>query len=274
MGETKIEWTTTRLADGTVLPGYSFNPWWGCTKVSQGCKHCYAETLVHRWGKNDLWGPQGTRRRTSDANWRQPLKWEKQAAADGVRRRVFCASMADVFEDNPGVEDWRHDLYDLIESTPNLIWLLLTKRPENVLRMTGRWNMGYRTMPDNVWIGTSVEDNNTAESRIPHLLQVPARVRFLSVEPLLESIHLAPWLHPARMGWNGPLDPFVNWVIVGGESGPGARPMKEAWVRSIQQQCADAHVPFFFKQICDQYGRKIPYEQVPVDLQTREFPHA
>lgn len=236
---TAIEWTATYHDDGTVTPGATFNPWHGCTKVSQGCKHCYAETLSHRWGRNDLWGPTGTRKKTSDAYWREPDKWNRAAEAAGTRRKVFCASMADVFEDRPELTPWRIDLFRTIVSTPHLDWLLLTKRPGNVLRMydEAAQPLGKSpVLPDNIWIGTSVENQEAADERMPILAHIPAIVRFLSCEPLL-----------------GPLDlGFGNWrpqwVIVGGESGPGARPMEEAWVRSIQEQCAGANVPFFFKQ--------------------------
>ena len=225
-----IEWTD-----------HTFNPWWGCTKVSQGCKHCYAETQSNRFNKAE-WGPTGVRIKTGAANWKQPLKWNKQAKKQGTRYRVFCASMADVFEDKldqPELNDWRRDLFQLIINTPHLDWQLLTKRPENVNRMIERatgfsdsemWFHAAR----NVWIGTSVENQETADERILHLLHIPAAVRFLSVEPLLETV--AVYLQG------------LHWVIVGGESGRGARPMHPDWVRSIRDQCTAAGVPFFFKQ--------------------------
>lgn len=263
----KIEWTD-----------HTFNPWWGCTKVSQGCKHCYAETFAsNRTQWKNLWGPSGERRRTSEANWRKPLKWDREAAAEGVRRKVFCASMADVFEDRPELYDWRVELFDLIDATPHLDWLLLTKRPENVAPMTHVWRYlkHHRAFASNVWIGTSVEDQKTADERIPHLLEIPATVRFLSVEPLLGPVDLFPYLIPhfaADDPRHFPRRNGVEWVIVGGESGPGARPMKQEWVRSIRDDCHGTGTAFFFKQICDQHGRKLPYGNVPSDLQRREFP--
>jgi protein gp37 len=241
-----IEWTD-----------HTFNPWWGCTKVSQGCKHCYAETLSNRFGKAE-WGPSGVRIKTSAANWKQPLKWNRQAKENGTRYRVFCASMADVFEDKldqPELNDWRRELFQLIINTPHLDWQLLTKRPENVNRMIERatgfgdsemWFHAAR----NVWIGTSVENQETADERIPHLLHIPAAVRFLSVEPLLGAVDLG-------LAGTVPSDispqyrlvgSMIHWVIVGGESGRGARPMHPDWVRSIRDQCNEAGVPFFFKQ--------------------------
>lgn len=252
MGKTTIEWTATRLENGTVLPGYTFNPWWGCLKVSPGCEHCYADTLARRYGF-DVWGPAKTtsRRMMSENYWKQPHKWNRDAEADGVRRRVFCASMADVFEDHPNVEAARRRLFELIGSTMHLDWLLLTKRPENILRFLPETWGGNVLL--NMWLGTSVENQAQAEKRIPELLKVPATVRFLSCEPLLGAITL-PWC-PSCGGW-GDHDcyavdddsPAIDWVIAGGESGPQARPMHPDWARSIRDQCQAAGVPFLFKQ--------------------------
>lgn len=214
----KIEWTT-----------HTFNPWWGCTKVSTGCKHCYAETLSKRWG-HDFWGPGKPRRLMSDAHWREPLKWNAEAAEFGERSRVFCASMADVFEEN-APEGELERLWELIRKTPCLDWQLLTKRPHRILEsLPEDWGDGYA----NVWLGTSVENQKVIQ-RIDHLREVPSVIRFLSLEPLL-----------------GPLRGLdlagIQWAIVGGESGPGARPMNPQWVREIKRQCEDANVAFFFKQ--------------------------
>jgi protein gp37 len=229
--DSKIEWTHA-----------TFNPWIGCAKVSPGCAHCYAEEMMdHRYGRVE-WGPNGTRSRTSASNWKQPLGWDREAKADGVRRRVFCASLADVFEDRVELEAWRDDLFALIGRTPNLDWLLLTKRPENALRMVP-WaadGLGAHRWP-NVWIGASVEDQAAADERIPNLLAIPAAVRFLSVH---------------RESW--PAERVSNfWVIVGAESGRGARPMDEDWVRSIRDQCREAGVPLFYKQRLDARGHKV-----------------
>lgn len=249
MQNSKIEWTD-----------HTFNPWWGCVKVSPGCEHCYAETLSHRY-KFDVWGPaKTTARRGMSANyWKQPFKWHKAAEADGVRRRVFCASMADVFEDHPGVVEWRAQLFSLIEQTPALDWLLLTKRPENMPRFApAHWAGGW---PDNVWAMTSVENQEQAEKRIPLLLRVPARVRGLSCEPLLGPVDLTRLLVVTPCWHCGNLDgeagrchcgvctpPDIHWVIVGGESGHGARPMHPDWARSLRDQCQAALVAFHFKQ--------------------------
>jgi protein gp37 len=269
MGQnSSIEWTD-----------HTFNPWWGCVKVSPGCTNCYAESLSHRWG-HDVWGPAKTtpRRKMSRAYWQQSLRWDHDAAVAGVRKRVFCASMADVFEDHPQVEDWRNDLFELIEMTAHLDWLLLTKRPENMLTMPPiRWRYKW---PDNVWAMTSVEDQQRADERIPYLLRVPARVRGLSCEPLLSEVWLRPeWLYdpcPDGCGCIWPDDADANecacwglccqaewddrprklhWVIAGGESGHGARPMQPDWARSLRDQCQAAGVSYFFKQ----WGEWLPF---------------
>ncbi|NJL04486.1 MAG: phage Gp37/Gp68 family protein [Chloroflexaceae bacterium] len=226
-----IEWTD-----------HTFNPWWGCTKVSAGCTNCYAETWALRYGGN-LWGKHAPRRMFGEQHWQQPLRWNRQALAQGRRFRVFCASMADVFEDHPDVASARQRLWDVIRATPNLDWLLLTKRPEHILAMLpAAWRM---RLPDNIWIMTSVENQEQAERRIPLLLAVPAAVRALSVEPLLSPVDLSQWLDA------------LDWVIVGGESGQKARPLDPAWVRTIRDQCVGAGVPFFFKQ----WGTYAPCEK-------------
>jgi protein gp37 len=215
-----IEWTD-----------HTFNPWWGCTKVSPGCVHCYAETLSSRY-LYDVFGSRKPRRTFGEEYWQNPLKWNRQAAQFGQRMRVFCASMADVFEDNPGIEAEREKLWGLIAETPMLDWLLLTKRPQN-MRPFAPWENDW---PTNVWAMTSVEDQEQARKRIPILLEVPAIVRGLSVEPLIGSVDLGPWLED------------IQWVIVGGESGQCARQMQVEWVISLRDQCVEAGVPFFFKQ--------------------------
>ena len=216
---------------------HSFNPWIGCTKVSEGCKHCYAERDNNRYKWTDKWGNDGTRKRTSEATWKNPLKWDKQAKADGVRRKVFCASLADVFEDRDELWPWRIDLFNLIGATQNLDWLLLTKRPENIIHQTV-WSAPECSLPDNVWIGTTSENQEMAYNRIPELVKIPAKIRFLSVEPMLGRINLSFYF---KYG--------INWVICGGESGPGARPMNLDWARDLRDQCESAYVPFFFKQV-------------------------
>lgn len=228
MGQnSKIEWTH-----------HTFNPWWGCLKVSPACKHCYAQTWAQRLGL-ELWGGKRTPRRFfSDAHWREPLKWNAQAQADGRRRRVFCASMADVFEDRDDLKPWRGRLWPIIEATPWLDWLLLTKRPENVLASVP-WRQEW---PKNVWLGTTTENQKLANENIPLIVTIPAAVRFISGEPLLSALDVAQWLAPpgARHG--------INWVIAGGESGHHSRPMNPVWAEDLRDQCLAAGVPFHFKQ--------------------------
>ncbi|KVO65034.1 hypothetical protein WJ78_18130 [Burkholderia ubonensis] len=223
---------------------HTFNPWEGCQKVGPGCDHCYAETRNARFGGGTAinWGPGAPRRRTSPANWRKPLQWNRDGtfyAIHGRRQRVFCASLADVF-DNAVDPAWRRDLFALIAHTPNLDWLLLTKRIGNVAEML-RW-IDVDRLPDNVWLGATIVNQAEADRDIPKLLAVSARVRFLSMEPLLGPVDLCR-AHIAQVKL-----PRVDWVIVGGESGRGARPMHPAWAADLRDQCARAGVPFLFKQ--------------------------
>lgn len=289
MGQnSNIEWTD-----------HTFNPWIGCTKVSPGCANCYAE----RQDKFRSWTPAGwgngkPRTRTSAANWKQPLKWNRAAERDRhtaievrpgeylafeIRRhRVFCASLADWLDDEVPIE-WLADLLALIYETPNLDWLLLTKRPqkwsqrmletifqiednkyeaENRLYQWLRDWVDSLKAPHNIWLGVSVENQKCATERIFELIKIPARVEFLSCEPLLGRVDLD------ETGlWND--NPYglgtVKWVICGGESGPKRRPFDPAWARSLRDQCRTAGVPFFFKQM-----DKV--QPIPDDLLIREFP--
>lgn len=235
----KIEWTH-----------HTFNPWIGCTKVSPGCANCYAEALIDtRWGRVK-WGKGQPRSRTGKDYWLEPLKWQKAAEKSGTRPRVFCASLADWLDDEVPAE-WLFDLLTLIHKTPTLDWLLLTKRPEkwkerlaaaaaqctiDPLDITDRiyaWLEGARLFR-NVWIGTSAEDQTRWDERLPRLLAIPALIHFVSAEPLLGPIQMGRW-HP-------------DWIIVGGESGPKARPMHREWVESLRYECAEFDCSFFFKQ--------------------------
>jgi protein gp37 len=236
---------------GIAWTDHTFNPWWGCTKVSPGCTNCYAERDSKRYGFK-VWGPVGPtveRRVFGEKHWAEPLKWNREAEREGRSHRVFCASMADVFEaDAPEGEQRR--LFKLIEATPHLTWQLLTKRPELVLDVVPiRWSDGF---PPNVWLGVSVEDQQRADERIPLLLQTPARVRFLSVEPLLGPVDLSAWLacgDGTGIGNYGLRSADLHWVICGGESGSGARPCSIEWIRSVLEQCWEAKVPAFCKQL-------------------------
>lgn len=299
-----IEWTD-----------HTFNPWWGCTHVHEGCRNCYAETWAKRFGVQ--WGPGGMRQIASETTWKQPLRWNRAAMKAGVRAKVFCASMADVFEDSqiqlchhsapqikmwkmnePNGHDWqwgagvvlddpgsgvpltldhvRKRLFALIDQTPWLDWQLVTKRPENILRMTFPYeyhacetgdcphelaseccSVDERKYRDNVWLLTSISDQGSADKQIPELLKCRdlSPVLGLSIEPLLGplSFRWAKWCpvpYDTETGVTTELDGIhdIDWVIVGGESGQNARPMHPDWARSLRDQCQVAKVPFFFKQ--------------------------
>jgi protein gp37 len=229
--KTAIQWTD-----------HTFNPWWGCSRVSPACRFCYADRDARRYGF-DIWRRKGPRRMLSDANWQRPVRWNREAREAGVPAKVFCASMADVFEDHPQVVDARKRLWDLIDATPWLIWQLLTKRIENVIGMAP-W--GTSSWPANVWLGTSVENQRFAGERMPILCQFPV-TRFISAEPLLGPVVLAEAWRGA--GINEPDEHGLDWLICGGESGPNARPSDPAWFRSLREQCEDSQIAFFMKQL-------------------------
>lgn len=325
MTNSKIEWTT-----------HTFNPWRGCTKVAAGCTHCYAEATSKRNpGTLGIWGPNGTRVVASEAMWKEPLKWNDRAEAnqqwyatyrsvDAPRPRVFCASLADVFEEWQGnvvsagkeqvyldpqtwraasgkgratLDDVRRRLFTLIDDTPNLDWLLLTKRPENIRRMLPAYSYhacetgdcphdrasdcnteAERKYRDNLWLGTSVATHADADRNIPLLLKCRdlAKVLFVSAEPLLghvdfTSIGDIAGEHRDCLRGNWRRDdsqrvyesnaPRIDWLIVGGESGHNARPCNIEWIRSIRDQCAAAGVPCFIKQLGSQ-----PWDTTGCDL--------
>lgn len=241
MGETTaISWTD-----------HTFNPWWGCTRVSPGCENCYAETFDKRVG-GDHWGPGKPRRVFSDKHWNEPMKWDAKAKRDGVQRKVFCASMADIFdEDAP--DGQRERLWDLIRSTPNLIWQLLTKRPG-----------GYYYAPDDilklsrVWKGVTCEDQEWFNKRWPIIATLPG-IRWVSYEPALGVI------------WDYGKDHWPDWVVFGGESGNGFRPVGNEWARHTKQACEQLGMKFFMKQ----WSARTPNEGkllIPEPLNIQEFP--
>jgi protein gp37 len=233
-GGTKIEWAH-----------FTFNPWWGCARVSPACQHCYAEALAKRYG-HGVWGKTAGRRFFGDDHWAEPLKWNRKAERAGVRYRVFCASMADVFEDRLDLESDRWRLWQLIEATPHLDWMLLTKRPENITWMVPvTWAVDW---PANCWAGATAENQEWARLRLPHLLKVPAGVRFVSYEPALGPLDLSPI---EVLG--------LHLLIAGGESGHGARPAHPDWFRQARYLCQTAGLAFHFKQ----WGDWAPAEQVP-----------
>jgi len=273
---------------------HTFNPWIGCSHVSPGCRNCYAEAWARRYGF-DVFRRKGPRKITSGSYWSQPARWNRLAAEAGVRERVFCASLADVFEDHPAVGPTRLRLWKLIAETPALDWLLLTKRPENIARLvpwSGDW-------PRNVWIGTSVERQRQAGERIPVLLEAAANaaVRFLSCEPLLGRVDLGDWLVEETLSANPDDDPsadcmdapdgavvngmsragarwervtYLDWVIIGGESGPGHRRMAMTWLTDLHRQCDQARVPVYVKQ--DSGPAPGKQGRIPDGLWTHQFP--
>lgn len=266
---TKISWAHS-----------TFNPWIGCEKVSPACDNCYAEGVAKRMGKA-LWGKGAPRFFTGEAYWEEPLAWNEEAGKRGEPWRVFCASLCDVMEDRRDLDERREQLFELIGETPHLTWLLLSKRPENFMKLSPEeWRADW---PENVWPMTTAENQRRLQERLPHLLKVPAKVRGLSIEPLLGPIILPTAALPCTQcqgrGWSLPYSsadhgvpcrscrdravalgggPFtartkvvfdtVQWVIVGGESGGKARPMNPAWVRGLRDQCAQHGVAFHMKQ--------------------------
>lgn len=272
--DTKIEWCD-----------HTFNPWIGCTQVSPGCLNCYAMMLMAiRYGRVQ-WGPGKARARTSKTYWRQPLRWnrlaEERLAAhnrelatsfghlsemmeEPQRPRVFCASLADWLDNDHVPIEWLVQLLALIEATPHLDWLLLTKRPQNWearLVAATRWAHEYGTNasaiaswvrgtpPVNVWIGVSVEDQTRANERIPELLKIPARIRFLSCEPLLGPVELEPVWIGDYQSCEGYYPRQLHWAIIGGESGPGARDFDVEAGWDLARQCESAGVATFVKQL-------------------------
>lgn len=231
---TGIMWTGTRRSDGTVVPGSTFNVWIGCTRVNAECKFCYAEAWDKRHMEGGHWGPGAPRRPMSEKYWNDPIRWNRTAEKAGEKRKVFCSSLADVF-DIEGIEKDRIRLWELIKKTPNLIWLLLTKRPENILSMLPPdWGEGY----ENVWVGTTTGTQASFDRNLPYLKAVPAKRKFLSIEPQLEYIDFSAAF---------PSPPF-DWMIFGGESGDKARPFDPEWTRKPIEMAKAAGVAIFMKQ--------------------------
>jgi protein gp37 len=289
----------------------TFNPWRGCVKIDAECRNCYASTMANRWGW-PIWGMNAVRAIASEAYWRRPARWNRLAGDAGVRLRVFCASLADVFELRPdptlnaGLDAARARLFRLIEATPHLDWLLLTKRPEHIRSMAPArwWTDGW---PPNVWIGTSIGRQHGpggyggADTRVPELLALRQpdgrgpRVLFLSCEPLIGPVDLTPWLYGqvhadttrGTGGVGGQMltadRPPLDWVIIGGESGAKARRMDPAWARALVDQCTEAGVPVFFKQAGVRLARELglthPKGEDPAEwpeewMQVQNFPEA
>jgi protein gp37 len=291
MAATTIEWTATTGPDGQVHGGFSFNAWVGCERISPACRICYAASWAKRTGHPELW--DGERRRTTADYWRQPLKWNAKAAKLGVRLKVFCCSLADVF-DNAVPDQWRADLFDLITQTPHLDWLLLTKRIGNARPMLNdvidRLSGGLVTWDSGPWsnvlIGATMANQAEANRDTFKLLSTPAAGHFISYEPALGPLDLTR-IELAPLTWNdgttGHLTlnalrpstlktPALSWLICGGESGPGAVPADVDWFRSLRRQCAEHGVSYFMKQLGGVRDKRGRLEDLPEDLRVREFP--
>ncbi|SMD18250.1 phage Gp37/Gp68 family protein [Rhizobium sp. RU36D] len=233
---------------------HTWNPWMGCTKVSPACDGCYAEALMDKRYAKVRWG-NFPRARTGAKTWNDPHRWNKQAVVDGDRPFVFCASLADIF-DNQVPTQWRTDAFEVMRNTPRLVYLLLTKRPQNIVRLS----MEAGGLPVNAALGTTCEDQPRADKNLPALLSAHDRVNslftFLSCEPLLGPIDLSQF------------DSFPDWVIAGGETDQGehkARPTHPDWLRDLRDACAQVGVPFHLKQ----WGEWTPGENVPHTVRGR-----
>jgi len=262
---------------------HTFNPWWGCVEVSPACDNCYARELaVKRWGF-DIWGKDKPRRFFTDKHWNEPIKWNTAAKNAKTRHRVFCASMADICEDRDDLNPHRKRLWDLIEATPDLDWMLLTKRPEHYRKMLPtHWQVaGDKPARPNVWLGTTAENQRRADERIPELFKVPAAVYWISAEPLVGPIDFSG--HWSREGQlSSAFSRGIDWIIVGGESGEEPRRMDPQWARDIRKQCQENGAAFHFKQkgrilsaemgCKDKEGKKLA--EWPVEFQIQEFPKA
>lgn len=216
---------------GIAWTDHTHNEWWGCSApAGSGCDNCYAAMLDRRTGGNHF-GVGTLPRITAEQNRNQPYRWNRDAEAARKRAKVFCGSMIDFFDKNAPAGA-REAMWQKIQRTPWLDWQLLTKRPANIERMLPPdWKAGY----PNVWLGVTVENRRSGLRRLEQLRHIPAAIRFLSIEPLLEDlgdINLA----------------GIDWAIIGGESGNGCRPMEPAWVERIIAQCREQDVPVFFKQ--------------------------
>lgn len=242
------------MADKTLIAwtDHTFNVAWGCTKISPGCKNCYAVDLAGRYG-HDVWGPGKPRRVFGSKHWDEPLKWDREAGREGRTHRVFCSSMCDVFEDHPTIEAEREKLWALVEATPRLDWQLLTKRAE---RIAGNLPANWDRIRGRVWLGVSVE-NADYVWRMDRLRCLDSAVRFVSYEPAL-----GPIAHAADLTG-------IDWLIYGGESGLRFRPEDKQWARDIMTKCRESGTAFFHKQSAARFTeRGIDLDGVIV----REYP--
>lgn len=279
------------VVDGvTYHPGATFNPWWGCVKAGPECANCYAKAFDHRLNGGH-WGKDAPRRFFGDKHWNDPVRLDRHAEQLGVRLRVFCASMADVFEHRPDLVEHRHRLWRLIAGTPHIDWLLLTKQPGNIERMVPWHNWAgpeadalVEVLPPykNVWLGVTAGTQAGADERIPLLRRTGAALHFVSYEPALEAVDFSEYMWPVHPQWqvrHGTLENalkvapetvtyhrqglvsadarLIKWLIGGSESGPKARPAELDWYRAARLQCDRAGVPFLLKQFAEN-GRKVP----------------
>jgi len=269
---TGIGWCLCFRCGRPIGPGASFNAWLGCQKVSPACANCYAEIDVTQKYGPEFWGPEATssRKMMSESTWRNPDAWNRRCRREGTRMIVFCNSESDVFELHRDVTAARRRLFDVIERTERLIWLLLTKRPENIMHMVpGSWRIRF---PENVWIGTSIESQYYADKRMPYLVEVPATLRCVSNEPALGPVDFTPWLDQ------------LGWIKSGGESVSlkdvhRARPTELDWLRDVRDQCAAGGVPWFCKELGTLWarangvaGKADKLHEWPADLQIQQFP--
>lgn len=246
----------------------TYNPWIGCQIVTEAeCGDCYARRWAARHRLN-VWGPLTHSPRHVTRTGHDPLSWNRQAEHEGRRFKVFCASLADVFEPHPDVREARLRLWETIERTPSLDWQLLTKRSKFIQRLVpASWLQHW---PAHVWVGASVGTQVAAAKRIPYLLDVPASLRFLSCEPLVEPVTLVPWLTTGGL----------HWVICGGYSGSQHRPMDVAWARALKAECEHYGVAFFMKQLGTVYAKQHglrhwkgeDVSEFPADLRVQAFP--
>lgn len=244
---------------GIAWTDATFNPWWGCTKLSEACANCYAERDSKRFGGN-YWGKDAPRRFFGKHHWDQVYDWDNKARKAGCLTRVFSGSMCDIFEDRPDLKEPRMQLWELIERTENLIWLLLTKRPENIINMIP-FDWKWHAIPIHVWFGTTVENQH----HVDRLIDIAALKTwtdniFVSVEPMLGQVDFGEW-------WYVP-----KWVIVGGESGTGAREMKRGWIEHLKRICREKEIPFFLKQLGGFPDRRCDMSKWDADLRIQELP--
>lgn len=264
------EHTTIAWTDNT------FNPWWGCTAVSPGCDNCYAEAFDKRVG-GAHWGKGEPRRTFEDKHWNEPMKWQKSAAKEGKITKVFCGSMCDVMDDEEPEGQWER-LIQVINDTPNLLWQLLTKRPQRYMRRLPETGFFY----DNVILGTTTENQEFYDVRIPHLEEAAAwltiRNRIQGPSFALGGLCIARSPVKTFVSYEpaiGPLTMFnrlkPSWLIFGGETGPRPRPMEQKWAENIKAECEDTGVAFFMKQM----SARTPHaaaDLIPAHLLVRQFP--